>query len=176
MLIDFWATWCPPCQAPMAHNQEMLVHHGDRWGDKVRIVGISIDQSTEAVVKHVKAKGWEKVEHLHRAGSTCSQDYGVNGVPHVVLIDSEGKIAFAGHPAERELEKDIETLIKGEKLSGVSGGDEEGTEEAKGEELDLEKIQEELQRFKETVVALSKNEALKAAAEEMPRAFIVCLR
>ena len=43
ILIDFWATWCPPCQAPMAHNQEMLEHHGERWGDKVRIIGISID-------------------------------------------------------------------------------------------------------------------------------------
>ena len=53
MLIDFWATWCPPCQAPMAHNQEMLEHHAERWGDRVRIIGISIDKSPEAVVKHV---------------------------------------------------------------------------------------------------------------------------
>ena len=76
-LIDFWATWCPPCQQPMAHNQEMLEHHGARWGDKVRIIGISIDQTAEAVVKHVKAKGWTKVEHFHRAGSSADNDYGV---------------------------------------------------------------------------------------------------
>ena len=76
MLIDFWATWCPPCQGPMAHNQEMLERRKD-WGDKVRIMGISIDQGTEAVRKHVTAKNWKSVEHLHRGASTADQDYGV---------------------------------------------------------------------------------------------------
>ena len=56
------------------------------------------------VVKHVKAKGWGKVDHFHRAGSSATNDYGVSGVPKVVLIDTHGKIAFIGHPAERKLE------------------------------------------------------------------------
>ena len=45
ILLDFWATWCPPCQKPMAHNQEMLEKHaalGD-WKN-VRIIGLSRDQ------------------------------------------------------------------------------------------------------------------------------------
>ena len=42
-LIDFWATWCPPCQKPMAHNQEILEKKGDEWKDKIRIIGLSID-------------------------------------------------------------------------------------------------------------------------------------
>jgi hypothetical protein len=137
MLIDFWATWCPPCQAPMAHNQEMLTHHGDRWGDKVRIIGISIDQTVEAVTKHVKAKKWEKVEHFHRGGSSADEVYGVEGVPHVVLVDTNGKIAFVGHPASREIEMDIETLLKGEPLKGISASGQEEEDEEGFTERDL---------------------------------------
>jgi Thioredoxin-like len=109
----------------------MLEHHGERWGDKVRIIGISIDQGAAAVVKHVKDKKWEKVEHFHRASSSCSKDYGVNGVPHVVLVDTEGKIAFVGHPMSIDLEKGIEKLLKGEAL-GAAGGDDDDEESGEG--------------------------------------------
>jgi len=36
----------------------MLEHHAERWGDKVRILGISIDKAASDVVKHVEAKKW----------------------------------------------------------------------------------------------------------------------
>ena len=43
ILLLFWATWGPPAQAPMAHNQKMLEDNKEKWGDKVRIIGLSID-------------------------------------------------------------------------------------------------------------------------------------
>jgi hypothetical protein len=55
----------------------MLTKREADWGDKVRIIGLSIDKDTETVRKHVKAKGWEKVEHFHRAASTAGDTYGM---------------------------------------------------------------------------------------------------
>lgn len=55
----------------------MLTKRAADWGGKVRIIGISIDQGKEAVVKHVDEKGWTSVEHYHRAKSNASETYGV---------------------------------------------------------------------------------------------------
>jgi hypothetical protein len=37
----------------MAHNEEMLKEHGATWGDKVKIIGLSIDNTADAVKKHI---------------------------------------------------------------------------------------------------------------------------
>lgn len=151
-LIDFWATWCPPCQRPMAHNQEMLEKRGQEWGSDVRIIGISIDQDKNKLKSHVNDKKWTSVEHYHRAGSKCSEQYSVNGVPHVMLVDKTGTIVFKGHPASRDLEKDLDTLRAGEKLTGegtFSAGADGGAEDESSDykNLDSKEIMDHMDNF-----------------------------
>ena len=112
----------------------MLVENAEKWGGKVRLIGLSIDSDAGTVKSHVEAKGWTKVEHYHvrTAGCTADKDYGVNGVPHVVLVDTTGKIVYVGHPASRNLEEDINTLLKGESITG-DGTQGSGSEEAQSE-------------------------------------------
>jgi len=121
VFLDFWATWCPPCQEPMANNQKIMAENGDRWKGKAIILGASIDDSTSEVVKHVKSKGWTAVRHLwcppDAQGSTfkspAGRAFGIKGVPTTLLIDKTGKIVWRGHPMEidDELVKRIDGMI-----------------------------------------------------------------
>jgi hypothetical protein len=87
---------------------------------------------------HIEEKKWTSVEHYHRHESTCSKTYSVNGVPHVMLIDTEGRLVFVGHPSARpNLEEDFDTLLKGERLTG-KGAWVEQVAEAEGVGDDLE--------------------------------------
>ena len=109
-LIDFWATWCPPCQKPMAHNQEMITHNAD-WAGKVRIIGLSIDDSASTVKSHVTAKGWTSVEHYQQGDSGAADAWGITGVPHCALVNKEGTIVWRGHPASVDLQAEINKLL-----------------------------------------------------------------
>jgi hypothetical protein len=118
----------------MAHNQKMLDEHGSKWGGKVRLMGLSIDNEIPKVKAHVEAKGWTSPEHYHVKGEGCiaQKMFGISGVPHVLIVDTEGIIVYKGHPASRpSLENDFDNLLAGKPLEGmppiVKGGESAGS-------------------------------------------------
>lgn len=124
----------------MAHNQKMLEENETKWGGKVRLIGLSIDNAADTVKKHVETKGWKKVEHYHARNGNCTgdKDFGVSGVPHVCIVDTNGVIVFIGHPANREnLVEDFDNLLAGKKITGKGceapgGGDGDAEEKFEG--------------------------------------------
>ena len=97
----------------------MLAQNKTRWGENVRIIGLSIDNDMEALKDKIKLKKWTDVEHYNVKLGVCEADkeYGLGGVPHIVLVDKTGKIVFKGHPSERRsLEADINALLAGEQI------------------------------------------------------------
>jgi thiol-disulfide isomerase/thioredoxin len=121
VFLDFWATWCGPCQEPMKALNELAAKHKDDWQGKVVLIGASIDESKATVQKHVKKNGWESVRQMWCAGpdgtggweSPQPRAYGVRGVPTALLINQEGRIVWRGHPHAFDKEGEITKLLQG---------------------------------------------------------------
>jgi len=118
LLVDVWATWCGPCQRPMQHNQEMLEKNEAVWGDKVRIVAVSVDEEKEVIATRVNSRKWTKIQHLTLLGwkgdHHLIKNFSITGIPFVCLVDKFGKIAFTGHPSSIKLEDKINELLQQE--------------------------------------------------------------
>jgi thiol-disulfide isomerase/thioredoxin len=115
VILDFWATWCGPCQGPMAELQQLRRSHAD-WQDKVAIVPVSIDDTLNIVRKHVDQRGWTNTCNVWAGEggwhSTPATTFRVTGVPTSYVIDPHGKIVWAGHPEGAALAATVERLLK----------------------------------------------------------------
>ena len=99
VLLDFWATWCPPCIAEMPNVKKVYEKYKDQ---KFQIVGISLDRSKEPLEAYIEKEGLAWLHYWDNIGKV-SNLYKVQAIPSTFLIDGEGvirKTNLRGHALE----------------------------------------------------------------------------
>ena len=91
LLIDFWASWCPPCRIANPDLVEIYKKYNELGFE---VLGVSLDNNREQWLKAIKADNltWKHVSDLKGWQNTVGQVYGINSIPHTILIDKDGVI------------------------------------------------------------------------------------
>lgn len=113
VLLNVWATWCPPCREEMPALQELHERFGPRG---LRILGVSVDsRGSEPTVRRFVEEGGYTFTILHDATDAVSRQFRTIGVPETFLIDGEGRIVrrWIGRfdPLAEDVVRDIEPLL-----------------------------------------------------------------
>jgi thiol-disulfide isomerase/thioredoxin len=128
VMIDFWATWCGPCRAVFPKMAQLA----DRYkGHDVVILGLTslqgfhIDENNKRIdTKDDPAKETALMPDFMKAmgvnwtiafgdKSCFNPDFGVQGIPHVAIIDAKGVVRYNGlYPNPVEESEKIDALLK----------------------------------------------------------------
>lgn len=111
ILVDFWATWCPPCHEA---SKVMQKFHDEFSSAGLVVVGANVDEnSAEATRSYVEKN---KYTYLMAVDNTrLMEEWGVIGIPFFVLIDEEGVVRAVhdgwSEESERELREAIRSVL-----------------------------------------------------------------
>ena len=110
VLLDFWASWCPPCRR---ENPNVVKAFNEYKDKNFTIVGISLDKDKSKWMKAIADDNlaWTHLSDLKYWDSEIPALYGVRGIPANVLLDPDGVIVAKNITGE-DLHKKLKEVIK----------------------------------------------------------------
>ena len=101
VLLDFWATWCGPCRIQMPNVEKLHKEFKDKG---LVVYAVNQRESPEAAKRYITRNNYTTTTLLDRDGAVGDR-YHVMGIPSLIVIDREGKIAahFVGVRGEGDL-------------------------------------------------------------------------
>jgi len=129
-VVEFWATWCPPCVTSIPHLTKLQKKHKN-----IVVLGVAGSERSgkeplEAFVKKQGSKmaytvAYDSDRSMFAAWMTPA---GQNGIPCAFIVDTKGMISWIGNPHDKAFDAEVAKVAKGSKLpkSAKGGSKEDG--------------------------------------------------
>jgi thiol-disulfide isomerase/thioredoxin len=91
VVMDFWATWCGPCKRSMPEIDKFTREHAS---DDLVVISVNVWEKSQAVA----LEWWNEQNYSMRllfGDRNLTSAYGVQGIPHLCVIDAEGIIRYS---------------------------------------------------------------------------------
>jgi cytochrome c biogenesis protein CcmG/thiol:disulfide interchange protein DsbE len=109
VLVNFWATWCPPCRAELPALQSAY----ERYGDQVTFWGVDVKESRDRVADFVPEFGLTLPILLDGDGSVSDHLYSVRGIPTTLFLSPDGVVnaRHVGPLTEADIDRYLAPLL-----------------------------------------------------------------
>jgi peroxiredoxin len=107
LLIDFFASWCHPCEKSIPH----LINVNNKYGKQgLQVLGLSLDEDKDDLVDFIAPKKLNYPVAL--ADENLQITYGLRSIPTLVIIDKKGVVAEVFLGLSDDSAKNLEAAIK----------------------------------------------------------------
>jgi peroxiredoxin len=108
VLLEFWATWCPLCQA----LEPALKAAHARFGGTVQFVaiGVGVNQTPGSIKRHLAAHALPFPVLFDAAGAAV-RAYQAPTTSYIVVLDKAGKVTYTGAGAEQDVARALARVV-----------------------------------------------------------------
>ena len=109
-IINFWASWCPPCRAEFPELEEFYAAHKD----EIYFFAISQDEDLESAEEFVedRSENYDALPILFDAGHLAGENYEIEYLPTTLVVDTNGMVreTMVGGITRSKLEASLANL------------------------------------------------------------------
>ena len=105
VILNFWASWCGPCQKELPELQEWSKEHPD-----VEVLAISLDDKKNSALRKAKELGL-KIPTAH--STAAGKQFNIESLPSIRVLDKQGALVYEGRGYSNQTFKRIDEIIEG---------------------------------------------------------------
>lgn len=115
VVLDFWATWCPPCRKSLPHLQS-ISQDKDLAEKGLKVYAVNAREEKGKVEAFMKQNNYSFAVPMDKDGDVLKA-YLVSGIPTTVVIGGDGKIrnafiGYGGDESAKEMDEAIQAALK----------------------------------------------------------------